>query len=124
MKIYNKHTQSNAIDFIDSVIEKFPFRIHTVRTDNGHEFQAKFHWHVEDLGIRHVYIKPRSPRLNGKVERSHRTDDREFYQLLSYKGDVDLEKKLAQWEKFYNLHRPHTALKGKTLFEVLRKKLK
>ena len=50
-----------------------------VRTDNGHEFQAKFHLHVEDMGIRHAYIKPRSPQLNGKVERSHRTDEQDFY---------------------------------------------
>jgi transposase InsO family protein len=54
----------------------------------------RFHWHLGDLGIRHVYIKPRTPKLNGKVERSHKTDDIEFYQLLSYKGDVDLNKKL------------------------------
>ena len=46
LKMYKKHNQSNAIDFIDYVIEKFPFRIHTVRTDRGHEFQAGFHWHV------------------------------------------------------------------------------
>jgi len=72
-----------------------PFPIQTIRTDNGHEFQAKFHWHVEDLGIRHVYIKPR-PRLNGKVERSHGTDDRKFYQLLTYADDVDLNEKLTE----------------------------
>ena len=65
------------------------------KPDRGHEFQALFHWHVADQGIRHVYIKPRSPQLNGKVERSHRTDQQEFYQLLSYKGDVDLEQRLA-----------------------------
>jgi transposase InsO family protein len=79
---------------------------------------------VEDLGIRHVYIKPATPRLNGKVERSHRTDDIEFYQLLSYKGDVDLNKKMARWEKFYNFTRPHTAGKGKTPYEILREKMK
>jgi transposase InsO family protein len=123
LKIYKKHTQQNAIDFIDHVITKFPFRIHTVRTDNGHEFQAKFHWHVEDLGIRHVYIKPRSPRLNGKVERSHGTDEREFYQLLTYKDDADLHDKLGQWENFYNLYRPHGSLSGKTPYEVLREKM-
>ena len=95
LKIYNKHNQINAMDFVDYVIEKFPFRIQMIRTDRGHEFQAKFHWHVEDRGIRHVYIKPRSPQLNGKVERSHRSDQEEFYQLLSYKDDVDLEAKLA-----------------------------
>ena len=81
LKIYPRHNQQNAIKFIDYVIDKFPFRIHTIRTDRGHEFQAQFHWHVEDKGIRHVYIKPRSPQLNGKVERSHRTDQEEFYQL-------------------------------------------
>jgi len=44
----------------------------------------------------HAYIKPGSPRLNGKVERSHLTDKREFYQMLDYKGDVNLHKKLSQ----------------------------
>ena len=120
MKIYPRHNQKNAIRFIDYVIEKFPFRIHTIRTDRGHEFQAQFHWHVEDQGIRHVYIKPRSPQLNGKVERSHRTDQEEFYQLLTYTDDVDLNKKLAEWERFYNLDRPHGSFKGKTPYEALK----
>ena len=94
LKIYPKHNQKSSIDFIDYIIKKFPFRIQTVRTDRGHEWQAKFHWHVEDQGIRHVYIKPRSPQLNGKVERTHRSDQEEFYQLLTYTDDVDLNKKL------------------------------
>jgi transposase InsO family protein len=124
LKVYGRHTQQNAINFIDYVIDKFPFRIHTIRTDRGHEFQAQFHWHVEDKGMRHVYIKPRSPRLNGKVERSHRTDKEEFYQLLSYTDDVDLNQKLAKWEQFYNFQRPHGAFSGKTPYEVLRSSLK
>jgi transposase InsO family protein len=123
LRAYTRHTQKNAIDFIDYVIEKFPFRIHTVRTDRGHEFQALFHWHVEDKGIRHVYIKPRSPQLNGKVERSHRSDGEEFYQLLTYTDDVDLNKKLAEWERFYNYDRPHGAFNGKTPYEALRSML-
>ena len=102
LKIYERHTQQNAIDFVDYVIAKFPFGINTARTDNGHEFQAKFHWHLEDIGIRHAYNKPRTPRLNGKVEHSHGTDQREFYQLLIYKDDVNLHAKLAEWEAFYN----------------------
>lgn len=124
LKVYERHNQQNAIDFIDYVINKFPFRIQTVRTDNGHEFQAKFHWHVEDQGIRHVYIKPGTPRLNGKVERCHRTDKEEFYQLLSYNGDVDLKEKLNEWEAFYNYQRPHGAFKGKTPYEILKEKMK
>jgi transposase InsO family protein len=124
LKIYRRHNQRSSINFIDYVIEKFPFRIHTVRTDRGHEWQAQFHWHVEDKGIRHVYIKPRTPQLNGKVERSHRSDQEEFYQLLTYTDDVDLNKKLAQWEHFYNFDRPHGAFAGKTPYEALRSMLK
>ena len=56
--------------------------------------------------MEHVYIKARTPQLNGKVERSHRTDKDEFYQLLTYKGDVDLEKKLAVSVVRYNLTHP------------------
>ena len=123
LKIYDKHTQVSAIDFIDHVVERFPFRIHTIRTDNGHEFQAQFHWHVEDLGMQHVYIRPRTPHLNGKVERSHLTDQLEFYQLLDSTDDVDLREKLAVWEEFYNVHRPHSGLKGLTPYEALRMKL-
>jgi len=101
LKSYKKHNQLNAVDFIDYVIKKFPFRIHTIQTDNGHEFQAKFHWHVDDLGIRAcVYIRPGTPRLNGKVERSHGTDKDEFYQMMEYKNDVDLEKKFVNGKIF------------------------
>jgi transposase InsO family protein len=88
----------------------------------GHEFQAKFHWHVEDQGIRQAYIKRGTPQLTGKVERSHRSDQQEFYQLLSYKGDVDLEAKLSEWENFYNFNRSHRALNGKTPYEALRER--
>lgn len=109
---------------MDYVIEKFPFRINMVRTDRGHEFQALFHWHLADQGIQHAYVKPRSPQLNGKVERSHRTNKNEFYQLLTYKGDVDLEAKLTEWENFYTYHRPHGAFRGKTPHEALRERLK
>jgi transposase InsO family protein len=120
LQIYTKHNQDCAIQFMDYVIEKFPFRIGTVRTDRGHEFQARFHWHVEDQGMKHVYIKPRTPQLNGKIERSHRTDGEEFYQLLTYTGDVDLNLKLEAWENFYNYDRPHISLDGKTPYEVMK----
>lgn len=82
LQIFPEHNPECA--FLDYVVEIFPFRISTVRTDRGHEFQARFHWHVEDQGMQHVYIKPQAPQLNGKVERSHRTDQTEFYQLLTY----------------------------------------
>lgn len=124
LKIYEKHNQNSSINFIDYVVDKFPFRIKQIRTDNGHEFQSQFNWHVKELGMEHVYIRPATPRLNGKVERSHRTDKQEFYQLLDYVDDVDLRKKLAEWEAFYNFHRPHSAHAGKSPYEMLKIKLK
>lgn len=57
------------------------------------------------------------------MERSHLTDQREFYQLIEYTDDIDILKKLEEWENFYNYHRPNAALKGKTPYEVLREKL-
>jgi len=78
------------------------------------------------MGVRFApeyVVRKASPHLNGKVGRSHRTDKEEFYQYLNYKGDVDLEKKLRQWENIYNFERPSRALKGKTPYERLRERL-
>jgi transposase InsO family protein len=89
----------------------------------GAEFQSEFHWHLETRDIRHVYSRPRTPRLNGTVERAHRVDDEEFYQLLDQGGisdDIHLfNEKLREWEDYYNYHRPHGALDGQTPYERL-----
>ena len=123
LKIYDACNQRTAAQFIDEVVRRLPFRVHVVQTDNGAEFQSEFHWHLERLDIRHVYIRPRTPRLNGKVERSHRVDDQEFYQLLDRDGisdDIHLfNEKLREWEDYYNYHRPHGALDGQTPYERL-----
>src|SRR5690606_22861279 len=89
LKVYDACTQRTAIRFIDEVLRRLPFRVLTVQTDNGAEFQSQFHWHLEARDIRHVYIRPGTPRLNGKVERSHRIDDEEFYQVLDRDGISD-----------------------------------
>jgi transposase InsO family protein len=123
LKVYDACTQTSAIRFIDDVIRRLPFRVHVIQTDNGAEFQFRFHSHVEGLDIRHVYIRPRTPRLNGKVERSYRIDDQEFYQLLDRGGITDdihlFNEKLREWENYYNYDRPHGALDGQTPYEGL-----
>lgn len=126
LKVYDACSQRTAIRFIDEVLRRLPFRVHVVQTDNGAEFQSQFHWHLERKDIRHVYIRPRTPRLNGKVERSHRIDDQEFYQLLDRDGITDdihlFNEKLREWEDYYNYHRPHGALGGQTPYERLLEK--
>ena len=116
-------TRATAIRFVDEVLRRLPFRVLTIQTDNGAEFQSRFHAHLDTRDIRRVYIRPRTSHLNGKVERSHRVDDQEFYQLLDKGGITDdvhlFNDKLREWEDYYNYHRPHGALGGQTPFERL-----
>jgi transposase InsO family protein len=125
LRIYPKLNQQTAIQFLDYVLERLPFRVEVIQTDNGPEFGASFHWHVLDKGAGHVYIKPRTPRLNGKAERSHRIDAEEFYRLLDGVVIDDAQvfnDKLQEWEDFYNYHRPHGGLDGQTPYERLKQR--
>ena len=81
LRIYPRCDQKTAIQFVDYVLQRMPFQVQTIQTDNGADFQSAFHFHVLDKGVGHAYIKPRTPRLNGEVERSHRIDAEEFYRL-------------------------------------------
>ncbi|MFD2414843.1 IS481 family transposase [Amycolatopsis pigmentata] len=125
LKIYPKNNQKTAIQFLDYVLSQLPFAVETVQTDNGAEFKTAFHWHVLDKGINHVYIKPATPRLNGKVERSHRIDAEEFYRLLDgvVIDDINIfNARLKEWQDYYNYDRPHGGLDGQTPCERLRQK--
>jgi transposase InsO family protein len=125
LRIYPTLNQQTAIQFVDCVLERLPFRVEVIQTDNGVELGSSFHWHVLDKGIGHDCIKPRTPRLNGKVERSHRIDAEEFYQLLDGVVIDDTEvfnDKLREWENFYNYHRPHGGLGGQTPYERLKQR--
>ena len=125
LRIYERLNQTTAIRFLDYVLEKLPFKIEVIQTDNGPEFGSQFHYHVLDRGIGHVYIKPATPRLNGKVERSHRIDQEEFYRMLEGVVIDDTElfnDRLQEWEAFYNFNRPHGGLGGQTPYERLRDK--
>jgi transposase-like protein len=65
LKIYDACNQRTAIEFIEEVLRRLPFRVQVIQTDNGAEFQSHFRRHLEAHDIRHVYIRPRTPLLNG-----------------------------------------------------------
>lgn len=128
LRIYERNNQKTAIQFIDYVLSRLPFRTEVIQTDNGAEFREQFHWHILDKGINHVYIKRRTPGLNGKVERSHRIDEEEFYRMLEgvvIDNTKLFNEKLREWGDFYyNYSRPHAGLGGQTPYEKFREKVK
>ena len=101
-------TRRPRSQFVDYVLAKLPIEIEVIQTDNGAEFEAQFHYHVLNAEIGRVYIKPTTPRLNRKVERSHRigptssptgtrigfisdqNDPRELFAMDADGGDVTL----------------------------------
>lgn len=119
LKIYDHNSVRSAIDFVDEVRQRLPVAIQRIRTDNGSEFGTDFTWHLHDLGIAHRRNPPRCPEANGKVERSLRTDDDEFYRRFSFQTPQELHRLLHEWEHEYNHGRPHLALRGKTPAERL-----
>jgi transposase InsO family protein len=123
LRIYDRNNVKNATDFVNQVKKVLPFAIKQVQTDNGSEFSEEFSWHLQDLGISHRKTKVRSPEENGKVERSHRTDNEEFYLVNRFVSIQHCIKLLKEWEKEYNEKRPHMALQGKTPKEYLMEKL-
>ena len=82
LRIYPKNNQKTAIQFVDYVLEQAAVPRRGDPDRQRRRVPVAFHWHLLDRGIGHVYIKPSTPRLNGKVERSHRIDAEEFYRLL------------------------------------------
>ena len=100
--------------FLERVLEEMPFPMQRVPTDRGREFFALSvqQW-LRDAAIKFRPIRPASPHLNGKVERSHQTDLMEFYTTADLKAP-DLADQLALWQHAYNWDRPHSALGGKT----------
>jgi transposase InsO family protein len=91
-----------------------PFPIQRIQTDRGTEFFAiKVQEYLMKFSIKFRPIKPGSPHLNGKVERSQKTDFDEFYSTVDLKAS-DLEDQLQEWQHFYNWHRPHGSHGGLT----------
>lgn len=108
---YEEHTPENTVDFFKRLQKAFAFAIKTVQTDNGTEFTYKyiseseknpFDKLLEGLKITHKLIPPRTPWHNGKVERSHRNDQRYFYDWEKFKSIEDFNKKLAEHLEWSN----------------------
>ena len=107
------HDTYSSTQFVEIVLKKFPYKIECIQTDNGFEFTNRlnpqetnkktlFEQKLEKLGIRHKLIKPKTPRHNGKVERSHRKDQERFYYKRVFVNFEDFKEKLRHYMREYN----------------------
>ena len=109
-----EHSTYESAKFVKLIIKKFKFNIETVQTDNGLEFTNRlsykadrntktfFEKELELNNIKHKLIKPRTPKQNGKVERSHRKDQENLYYEQKFLNFEDFKRKLSRWIREYN----------------------
>lgn len=113
LEAFQEHNSYSSAVFLRHVVEKFPYAIECIQTDNGSEFTNRllprgndkptlFELELQRLGIRHKLIRPYTPRHNGKVERSHRKDNEEFYASHRFYSFDDFKKQLAVRQRQYN----------------------
>lgn len=111
LQAHTRATAATATEFLDSLQQRMPFPIRAVQVDGGSEFAAEFEQACQQRGLRLFVLPPRSPKLNGAVERAQRTHTEEFYQVTDCSLEMAaLNRELRQWEKTYNTVRPHQSL--------------
>jgi hypothetical protein len=96
-------------------------KVHTIQTDNGSEFLGDFHDYLESLEIKHFFSYPRSPRINGVIERFNRTFQEEHVErTMEWWCDKETATaKLTKYLEWYNLVRPHASLGYQTPMATL-----
>ncbi|MFH2062910.1 MAG: integrase core domain-containing protein [bacterium] len=119
-EIHPELDSATAAAFLGSAAASAPFRVAAVQTDNGREFGRAFSRRASALGARHFFTHKARPTENGRVERSHRTDEEEFWSVGGHGATVaDLRSSFSAYIAMYNNERPHWALGGKTPIEAL-----
>ena len=139
LEVFDDQTTHHSIRMMEIVMERFPYKIKSIKTDNHSTFTNYYlgtnkrsdltvkRVHALDLwcakhNIIHYLIDPGKPAQNGTVERSHREDEEKFYQKNSFRTANDLKTKIRVWNEYYN-DLEHCGLDGKTPNEVLYEKV-
>jgi len=120
LEVHTALSAALAVRFLDTCQARMPFRIKALQVDGGSEFKAAFETACQQRGLQLFVLPPRSPKLNGRVERAQRTHTEEFYEVSDAELTVPaLNQALQGWERTYNTVRPHQALGYLTPAEFL-----
>jgi len=104
-------TSREGARFLHKALSGFPFPVQAIQSDGGSEFLGEFGKTVTELQLTHYFNRPNYPQGNGRIERSFRTDDDEFYHVQERPADFGgLETALLAWNRLYESRRPHQAL--------------
>jgi putative transposase len=111
LAVYGRATAITATSFLEELLARAPFPVRAIQVDGGSEFKAEFEAACQAKGLHLFVLPPRSPKLNGRVERAQRTHKEEFYQLLDPPDSLaEMRAQLLKQEQRYNTYRPHQAL--------------
>jgi len=110
-EVHRRATATAATMFLETLLQRMPFPVRALQVDGGSEFAADFEQACRQRQLRLFVLPPRSPKLNGAVERAQRTHTEEFYEVTPCSWQVaPLNQELLGWERIYNTVRPHQAL--------------
>ncbi len=125
LSVHRQASATTAAHFLDTLKDRMPFSVRAIQVDGGSEFEPIFEDECRQRGIRLFVLPPHSPKLNGGVERAHRTHTEEFYEVTGSSFELaELRQKLLEWETTYNIVRPHQALGYLTPLRFLEQKRK
>jgi len=136
LKVFEDCSIHSALIFLKELVKISPFQIKAIKTDNDACFTNRYTGYLRstdplnprlhpfdllcrELSIEHYLIDPGKPQQNGKVERSHRTDQEYFYQRITFKTKAELQYQLKLWNMYYN-DLKHCSLNGLSPNQVLR----
>lgn len=125
--IFDEISGYSAVEFLKQMLRFFPFSIACIQTDNGSEFTNRFHSDkpgafdiaLEHYGIRHKLIRVATPRHNGKVERTHRTDQLFFYEDRRFYSLADANTQLSAHLRWCN-RRPRLCHNWRSALSIVR----
>lgn len=120
VEVYSRATATTASRFLERIEARMPFPVRAIQVDGGSEFMAEFEETCQQRGIQLFVLPPRSPKLNGHVERAQRTHTEEFWEVTEVGWTVaELQPELRTWEMVYNTIRPHQSLNYQTPAQFL-----
>jgi transposase InsO family protein len=119
--ILNQLDQNGAMVALLEILPRLPFKPVFIQTDNGLEFQKRFHDMVVSMGLQHHFIHKSTPNENAVIERSFRTDEEEFYFRLPKrpKHYDELRDQYQDYLHYYNHERIHLGIGLKTPAQIV-----